>query len=239
MNSKNILSFAVAGLLLATLTGCGTETAEAERNAGTQPKQNPATVSATGSEGETLEVKLCDDETVTQVDANMARTRENGQEIADALMAQWKRRNPDANWMEEELASHKVLEPADNSDLIGKGQGATYGRVTDQDVKVWQLETYKLAVRGSQVFHSADALGSDIAVSCDMCHPDAANTHPETYPKFQQQLGRVAHLRDMINWCIEHPVRGDVLPPDSAEMRALEAYIIAQRKGVPMNYGKH
>jgi len=30
-----------------------------------------------------------------------------------------------------------------------------------------------------------------------MCHPDAANTHPETYPKYQVQLQRVALLRDM------------------------------------------
>ena len=70
-----------------------------------------------------------------------------------------------------------------------------------------------------------------------MCHPDAANTHPETYPKFQPQLGRVALLRDMINWCIEHPVRGVKLEPDAPQMRALEAYIIAQRKGTAMNYG--
>ncbi len=68
-----------------------------------------------------------------------------------------------------------------------------------------------------RVFHSGDELGSTIAVSCDMCHPDAANTHPETYPKFQPQLGRVALLRDMINWCIEHPVRGTKLAPDDPQ----------------------
>ena len=72
-----------------------------------------------------------------------------------------------------------------------------------------------------------------------MCHPHAANTHPETYPKYQVQLGKVALLRDMINWCIENPVRGTDLEPDSPKMRALEAYIMAQRKGVPMDYGKH
>jgi cytochrome c len=52
-------------------------------------------------------------------------------------------------------------------------------------------------------------------------------------------MGRVALLRDMINWCIQHPVRGQGLAPDSPEMRALEAYIIAQRKGKALNYGKH
>jgi thiosulfate dehydrogenase len=49
----------------------------------------------------------------------------------------------------------------------------------------------------------------------------------------------VALLRDMINWCIEHPVRGKPLASDDPKMRALEAYIIAQRKGRTLDYGKH
>ncbi len=160
------------------------------------------------------------------------------QGIDDAAMAQWKRRGEDQAWMAEELAKHKVATPADNSGLIGKGQGATYGSVTREDVNVWQQETYKAAVEGSRIFHSGDRLKSTIAVSCDMCHPDGSNTHPETYPKFQAQLGRVALLRDAINWCIENPVRGRKLAPDSAEMRALETYLYAQRKGVRLEYGK-
>ena len=156
----------------------------------------------------------------------------------DAAMAQWKRRGEARDWMAEELAKHKVMIPADNKGLIGKGQGSTYGSVTPEDVNVWQQETYKLAVEGSRIFHSGDRLKSTIAVSCDMCHPDGANTHPETYPKFQAQLGRVALLRDAINWCIENPVRGRKLEPDSAEMRALETYLYAQRKGARLEYGK-
>lgn len=100
------------------------------------------------------------------------------------------------------------------------------------------FETLKLVAEGSRIFHSADELGSDIAVSCDMCHPDASNTHPETYPKFQVQMGRVALLRDMINWCIEQPVRGKKLEADDPKMRAPEAYIYAQRKGTALEYGK-
>jgi cytochrome c len=71
-----------------------------------------------------------------------------------------------------------------------------------------------------------------------MCHPHAANTHPETYPKFQAQMGRVALLRDMINWCIEQPVRGKRMAADDRRMRALEAYIYAQRTGTKLSYGK-
>jgi hypothetical protein len=42
----------------------------------------------------------------------------------------------------------------------------------------------------------------------------------------------------MINWCIVHPVHGKALDPNGPKMRALEAYILAQRKGEPLNYGK-
>jgi hypothetical protein len=78
-----------------------------------------------------------------------------------------------------------------------------------------------------------------IGVSCDMCHPNASNTHPETYPKNQEQLQRVALLHDIINWCIENPVKGKTLDSNDPKMRALEAYILAQRKGIALAYGKH
>ena len=183
-------------------------------------------------------VKLCDNKTTVQISKDAPKTHAEGQKISDALMAQWQAKNPDKDWVKEEVEAHQVVTPEDNSKLVGTGQSSTYGAVSQQDVQVWNNETYKMAVYGSTVFHSGDELGSDIAVSCDMCHPRAANTHPETYPKFQPQLGRVALLRDMINWCIEHPVRGKVLAPDDPKMRALEAYILAQRKGVPLDYGK-
>jgi len=189
--------------------------------------------------GDDIVVKLCDNQTTTTVPADQPVTRENGEKIAKALMDQWKRAHPDSKaWIEEERTKHTIVDPADNSALIGRGQGATYGQISTQDVATWKEETVKLVVDGSTVFHSADRLGSTIAVSCDMCHPDAANTHPETYPKFQPQLGRVALLRDMINWCIEHPVRGQQLADDDDRMRALEAYITAQRKGTALDYGR-
>jgi len=114
-----------------------------------------------------------------------------------------------------------------------------YGPYTERDVLTWARETEKLVVEGSRIFHDAGALRSTVSVSCDMCHPHAANTHPETYPKFQVQMGRVALLRDMINWCVEQPVRGTRFEPDDERMRALEAYIYAQRRGKNLDYGKH
>lgn len=107
---------------------------------------------------------------------------------------------------------------------------------SEADLKRWQDEFQTVATKGERLFHSH--LGSN-AVSCDMCHPNAANTHPETYPKFQQQLGKVATLREMINWCIQNPLEGEPLPMDNDKMTALEAYITWERRGTALAPGKH
>lgn len=185
---------------------------------------------------EKVEVTMCDG-----TGKAMVEREATGQELADALMAQWKRDHPDADWVEQEKERHELKPAADNSALLegDQAEGHTYGRHDQRDLLLWARETEKFVVDGSRIFHSGDLLGSTVGVSCDMCHPHASNTHPETYPKFQTQLGRVVLLRDMINWCIEQPVRGKRLDPDDPKMRALEAYILAQRSGTPMNYGKH
>jgi len=72
-----------------------------------------------------------------------------------------------------------------------------------------------------------------------MCHPNASNTHPETYPKFQKQIGKVVGLRDMINWCIQNPLEGEPLAFDDPKMIALEAYLTWERRGVKLARWKH
>jgi thiosulfate dehydrogenase len=69
--------------------------------------------------------------------------------------------------------------------------------------------------------------------------PDAANTHPETYPKFQKQLGKVVKQQEMINWCIQNPLEGAPLALDDPKLTAMESYINYERRGVPMAPGKH
>jgi cytochrome c len=165
-----------------------------------------------------------------------------GQALAASLLAKWKAENPGVDWEAEERKSRTFIPAADNRHLLAPGtqaSGHPYRSTTEQEILQWKRETERFVVAGSKVFHSAGELGSTVAVSCDMCHPNAANTHPETYPKFQTQMGRVALLRDMINWCLEHPVRGPRMAADDPRMRALEAYIISQRSGTAMNYGKH
>jgi len=178
----------------------------------------------------------CDGEAEVTVSEDLS-----GEPLADALMDQWKRDHPGRDWVAEEKRAHAFNPPADNSALLEgeQGKGHAYGNYSKRDILIWARETEKFVAEGSRIFHDGDALGSTVGVSCDMCHPHASNTHPETYPKFQTQLGRVVLLRDMIDWCVEHPVRGEHMDANGPKMRALEAYIMAQRKGVQMNYGKH
>ena len=119
--------------------------------------------------------------------------------------------------------------------LVGVGLHAD--EFTQQDVDRWQEEYMSVVQKGRALWGSPD-LGTN-GVACGQCHPNAANTHPETYPKFQQQLGAVVELRDMINWCIMNPLEGDTLALDDPQMIALEAYIAWERRGVPLAPGKH
>jgi thiosulfate dehydrogenase len=108
---------------------------------------------------------------------------------------------------------------------------------TEADLKKWKAEFMAVVQEGEKLFHSG-ALGGN-TVACDQCHPNASNAHPETYPKFQKQLGKVASLRDMINWCIENPLEGKPLAADDPKMVALEAYIAWERRGSKLEPGKH
>jgi len=197
-------------------------------------------------------VGLCDGQTATEVPVapGTSLSRDQAQKVSDELMAEWQRKHPEARW---ELAQAAPPPPPSSgvppakptttkrapAAAQPKEQTGVFEAFDARDEFVWAEETKKFVAEGNAMFHDAKKLGGTIGISCDMCHPNAANTHPETYPKYQVQLQRVALLRDMINWCIVNPVKGKALPDDSRTMRALEAYIIAQRKGTKLDYGRH
>jgi len=108
---------------------------------------------------------------------------------------------------------------------------------TEADVAHWQEQFDMVAKEGRALWVSPD-LGTN-GVVCAQCHPNGANTHPETYPKFQKQLGRVAALWEMVNWCIENPVEGKALAADDPKMIAIQAYLAWERRGVALGPGKH
>lgn len=108
---------------------------------------------------------------------------------------------------------------------------------TREDLKRWEGEYMSVVMKGRNLWTDPN-LGTN-GVACAQCHPNAANTHPETYPKFQKQLGRVIALREMINWCLRNPLEGKELAADNPKMVAIEAYVHWERRGVPLEPGKH
>jgi cytochrome c len=108
---------------------------------------------------------------------------------------------------------------------------------TDADVQRWQQQFMNVVTEGRALWTSPK-LGSN-GVACAQCHPNAANTHPETYPKFQKQLGKVVPLWEMINWCLRNPLEGQPLAADDPKMVALQAYVTHERRGVKLEPGKH
>ncbi len=108
---------------------------------------------------------------------------------------------------------------------------------TKQDAQRWEQQFQDVVKQGRQLWTDGN-LGTN-GVACAQCHPNAANTHPETYPKFQKQLGRVASLWEMINWCLRNPLEGQPLAADDPKMVALLSYATHERRGVKLEPGKH
>ena len=105
------------------------------------------------------------------------------------------------------------------------------------DVDRWMAQFEQVAAEGRRLWTSPE-IGTN-GVACAQCHPNAANTHPETYPKFQKQLGRVIQLWEMFNWCLRNPLEGEELAADDPRMIAMLAYVYKERRGVKLDPGKH
>ena len=100
--------------------------------------------------------------------------------------------------------------------------------------------------KGDLLFHGDTATEKAMGVkltatgmACAMCHPMSSDIHPHEFPKFQEQIGKFATLRDMINWCIEKPNQGERIESDSDAMKALEAYMYWSNRGSVLDPGRH
>ena len=90
---------------------------------------------------------------------------------------------------------------------------------------------------GRDLWHGSNPSMSSNGLACGNCHPDAAASNPQTFPKFQADLGRVIPLRDMINWCITTPQAGKALDVNSDDMVAMEAYAFYLYRGKQISPG--
>jgi thiosulfate dehydrogenase len=130
--------------------------------------------------------------------------------------------------------------------VLGAQQADAHKDPVDaQTLKMIEEQFMEQVVVGDLLFHGdGDAqkkLGvtlSKTGMACAMCHPFSSDTHPHEFPKFQVQMSEFATLRDMINWCIEKPNEGVKIDPNSAAMKALEAYIYWSNTGSKLDPGR-
>lgn len=120
---------------------------------------------------------------------------------------------------------------------VGFASGAVADEFSQADLQRWQAQFDGVVKEGRSLWTDGK-LGKN-GVACAQCHPNAANTHPETYPKFQKQLGKVSNLWEMVNWCLRNPLEGESLAADDPRMTALLSYIAYERRGVKLEPGKH
>jgi thiosulfate dehydrogenase len=118
--------------------------------------------------------------------------------------------------------------------------------VTAEQLKQYNDVFMAEVKKGDLLFHGDAATAKKMGVTlsttgmaCAMCHPMASDTHPASFPKFQSTLGKFAALRDMVNWCIEHPNQGEQIDTDSEAMHALEAYIYWSNSGSVLDTGTY
>jgi thiosulfate dehydrogenase len=188
-------------------------------------------------------VSLCDglsQMTVPGLKPGQELTPAEARKLAGDMMQVWRKTEGEVRWAswtaEAALLTAPPQATAAPTATPDAGQPTKF---TSRDQMLWKREEKKWVDEGYKAFHNAKALGGTIGVSCDMCHPNTTNTHPESYPKYQPQLKKVALLRDMINWCIENPLKGKPLAENDPVLRSVETYILSERKGVALEPGKH
>ena len=108
---------------------------------------------------------------------------------------------------------------------------------TKEELKVADDKLTQSAKRGYDMWYGARADMANNGLACANCHPDAAATNPQTFPKYMPQTDRVMAFREMVNWCIQNPQGGKEMDANSADMVALESYSYYLHRGVTIQTG--
>ena len=82
------------------------------------------------------------------------------------------------------------------------------------------------AANGRKLFNDPSFAGSTNSKSCNSCHKDGRNLEDAGTKTYSSLMGmRVQSLEEVVNICIEQPLKGKALPVDSKQMQDIVAYI--------------
>lgn len=108
----------------------------------------------------------------------------------------------------------------------------TQAELADQQAKLLLLVD-----KGRDLWHGSKPEMTTNGLGCGNCHPDAAASNPQTFPKWMPQFNKVVPFREMANWCVQNPQAGTALDVNGEEMLAMEAYAFNLHRGEKIEPG--
>ncbi|MCG6985219.1 MAG: hypothetical protein LJE61_08485 [Thiocapsa sp.] len=123
------------------------------------------------------------------------------------------------------------------STVLAVGSVSARAPFTDEELAEQKDALYNLVDQGYQMWHGSKPSMTTNGLACGNCHPDAAASNPQTFPKYMTMYGKVIPWREMANWCIENPQLGERLDVNSDDMTAMEAYAFYMHRGKPIEPG--
>ena len=122
--------------------------------------------------------------------------------------------------------------------LLASNSATARGPFTAAELAAQEKALLAVVDHGRDLWHGTLPTMTTNGLACGNCHPDAAAANPQTFPKYQANLGKVIPIRDMINWCIMVPQGGAALDVNGDDMVAMEAYAMYMHRGVKIDPGQ-
>lgn len=108
---------------------------------------------------------------------------------------------------------------------------------TEEDLKQQDAALLEAVDKGYHLWHGSNPKMTTNGLACGNCHPDAAASNPQTFPKYLPMFGKVVPFREMVNWCIANPQLGEKLDVNGDDMTAMEAYAFYLHRTRPIEPG--
>lgn len=108
---------------------------------------------------------------------------------------------------------------------------------TEEQLKEQEAALLEKVDKGYHLWHGSNPSMTTNGLACGNCHPDAAASNPQTFPKWVPMFGEVVPFREMVNWCVANPQLGEKLDVNGDDMTAMEAYAFYLHRGLPIQPG--
>lgn len=130
-----------------------------------------------------------------------------------------------------------LMGPLAMSALVAAGTVVARAPFTKEELAAQEEALLKVVDKGRDLWHGSLPSMTTNGLACGNCHPDAAASNPQTFPKYMEMFNKVVSFREMVNWCIENPQAGKPLAIDGDDMLAMEAYAFYLYRGSKIEPG--